>query len=65
MSLAIGQKVVRIPGTFDHYDIKTNRHSSRPMVGYVTYIHPKGHYHSVAFELLGGTVVESFLGVCE
>ena len=31
----------------------------------VVYIHPKGHYHTVEFELNGGHVRESFKGVSD
>lgn len=31
--------------------------------GTVCYVHPKGRYHTVAFETAGGVIRESFLGV--
>ena len=37
----------------------------RPVVGRVVYIHPKGYYHTVGFELNGGHVRESFKGVSD
>lgn len=37
----------------------------RPVVGRVVYIHPKGYYHTVEFELNGGHVRESFKGVSD
>lgn len=61
--MIVGQKVMRTPQTFNDYDIKTNRHTVRPMRGRVVYIHPKGRFHVVEFDLWGGPVRESFLGV--
>lgn len=37
----------------------------RPVAGHVVYIHPKGYYHTVEFELNGGHVRESFKGVSD
>lgn len=37
----------------------------RPVAGRVVYIHPKGYYHTVEFELNGGHVRESFKGVSD
>lgn len=34
-------------------------------LGRVVYIHPKGYYHTVEFELNGGHVRESFKGVSD
>lgn len=53
----LGQRVLRTPETFGE--------GKRPMVGRVAYIHPQGRFHSVEFELGGGRVRESFLGVSE
>lgn len=62
--MKLGQKVMRVPETFT--DTGEDRKSvKRPMVGRVVYIHPQGRYHTVEFELGGGTVRERFLGVSE
>lgn len=53
-----------VPETFtDNGEDK--RSLRRPVVGRVVYIHPKGHYHTVEFELNGGHVRESFKGVSD
>lgn len=61
--MTVGQKVMRLPQTFDDFDFKKNRSVRRPIRGTVVYIHPKGRFHVVEFELAGGKVRESFWGV--
>ena len=62
--MKMGDKVMRLPETFtDHGEDK--RSLRRPVVGRVVYIHPKGYYHTVEFELNGGHVRESFKGVSD
>lgn len=63
--MKVGDKVLRTPQTFSDYDPKANKSSSHPMRGTVVYIHPLGRYHTVEFELPGGKVRESFLGVSD
>ena len=60
--LEVGLDVMRTPQTiFDGEDGGKNlRH---PMRGYVTYIHPKGRFHIVAFKINGKIIKESFQGV--
>ena len=55
----LGERVRRIPGTLSCAVDK----SARPMEGKVVYIHPKGRFHTVEFQTMGGPVRESFLGV--
>lgn len=59
--LEIGLEVVRTPQTiFEEANGKAIR---RPMRGRVIYIHPKGRFHVVAFQVHGKTIKESFQGV--
>lgn len=59
--MKLGDKVMRLPETFTDSG-EDKRSLRRPVVGRVVYIHPKGHYHTVEFELNGGRVRESFKG---
>lgn len=62
--MKVGQKVVRYPETF--WERERDRNSpKRPLSGKVVYIHPKGRYHTVEFDLPGGKVRENFPGVEE
>lgn len=56
--------VMRLPETFTDSG-EDKRSLRRPVVGRVVYIHPKGYYHTVEFELNGGHVRESFKGVSD
>lgn len=58
----IGQKVMRYPDTFFEREGERNT-PKRAVPGVVVYIHPKGRYHIVEFELRGGKVRETFPGV--
>lgn len=60
--LEIGMEVVRTPQTIFEEEAhgKANR---RPMRGIVEYIHPRGNFHTVAFEVRGKIIKESFQGV--
>ena len=60
--MKIGRKVQRYPETIYERDGEKNT-PKRPMTGRVVYIHPKGRFHIVEFELRGGKVQESFQGV--
>lgn len=60
--MKLGQIVTRYPQTFHDTDGEKNA-PRKPMKGKVVYIHPLGRYHVVEFELRGGPVRESFLGV--
>lgn len=55
----LGERVRRIPGTLSCAVDK----STRPMEGKVVYIHPKGRFHTVEFQTMGGPVRESFMGL--
>ena len=55
----MGERVRRIPGTLSCAVDK----SARPMEGKVVYIHPKGRFHAVEFQTMGGPVRESFAGI--
>lgn len=55
----LGERVRRIPGTLSC----TVDRSARPMEGKVVYIHPKGRFHTVEFQTMGGPVRESFMGL--
>lgn len=61
-TLEIGQEVVRTPQTIFEEEAhgKTVR---QPMRGRVDYIHPRGRFHIVAFEVRGKIIKESFQGV--
>lgn len=61
--MRVGDRVTRTPETFSDYDFKTRKSIHRPLRGTVVYVHPRRRYHTVAFELPGGTVLESFQGV--
>lgn len=61
--MKLGDKVMRLPVTFTIGDEKKN--GKRGMTGRVVYIHPRSRYHTVEFELRGGPVRESFLGVSD
>ena len=63
-SVKLGDKVMRLPETFTDSG-EDKRSLRRPVVGRVVYIHPKGRYHTVEFELNGGNVRESFQGVSD
>ena len=53
--------MVRTPETiFEEAHGKAIR---RPMRGRVDYIHPRGRFHIVAFEVRGKTIKETFQGV--
>ena len=62
--MKLGDKVMRLPETFTDSG-EDKRSLRRPVVGRVVYIHPKGHYHTVEFELNGGHVREIFKGVSD
>lgn len=55
----LGERVRRIPGTLRCAVDK----SARPMEGKVVYIHPKGRFHTVEFQTMGGPLRESFTGI--
>lgn len=59
--MKIGQKVTRIPVTFQDVD-KDCKPTKKAMIGTVVYIHPRGRFHTVAFRLRGGFVRECFAG---
>ena len=58
----VGDKVRRMSEILSQQDAE-NHSVRRPMVGKVTYVHPKGRFHEVEFELRGGPVRECFQGV--
>lgn len=60
--MKLGKIVTRYPQSFRETDGERNA-PRKPMKGKVVYIHPLGRYHVVEFELRGGPVRESFLGV--
>ena len=60
--MKIGQKVQRFPETIFERE-GTRNAPKRSMTGKVVYIHPKGRFHVVEFELRGGKVQENFQGV--
>lgn len=66
--MKIGDKVVRTPHTVGEgmpVGTLNSEHSGRPMRGTVVWIHPKGRFHVVEFEVNGRTLRESFLGVAD
>lgn len=60
--LETGMDVIRTPETI-YYTDDSGIVKHHPMKGYVTYVHPEGRYHVVAFRVKGGIVKESFKGV--
>lgn len=60
--MELGQKVLRTPLTFNDNEDGGKR-IARPLVGRVVFIHPKGRYHTVEFDLPGGKLLECFPGV--
>lgn len=60
--LEVEMDVIRTPETILYTNSSgVSRH--QPMEGYVTYIHPEGRFHVVAFRVKGGVVKEGFKGV--
>ena len=60
--MQVGMEVLRTPQTI--YGEGNGRKSiNRPMRGRVEYIHPRGNFHTVAFEMRGKIIKESFQGV--
>ena len=60
--MKVGDKVTRTPVTINPKE-QGDRGFRKAMSGRVVYIHPKGRYHTVEFQLRGGTFRESFKGV--
>lgn len=60
--LQVGMEVVRTPQTIYGTD-DDGKNIHRPMRGTVEYIHPRGNFHTVAFEVRGKIIKESFQGV--
>ena len=60
--LRVGMEVVRTPQTIYGTD-DSGKNIYRPMRGIVKYIHPCGNFHTVAFEVRGKIIKESFQGV--
>lgn len=60
--LRVGERVVRVPETICDYDFKARKVIRRPLRGTVVYVHPLGRYHTVAFDIHGYVVRESFPG---
>lgn len=58
-----GDKVTRTPVTIEFYEPGKRVAVHRPMSGRVVYVRPKGRYHCVEFELMGGKLRECFKGV--
>lgn len=54
-------EVVRTPQTIYGTD-DGGKNIHRPMRGIVEYIHPRGNFHTVAFEVRGKIIKESFQG---
>ena len=60
--LEIGLEVVRTPQTIFEEEAP-GQAIRRLMRGRVTYVHPRGRFHVVAFEVCGKTIKETFQGV--
>lgn len=60
--LRVGMEVVRTPQTIYGTD-DGGKNIHHPMRGIVEYIHPRGNFHTVAFEVRGKIIKESFQGV--
>lgn len=59
--LEISMEVVRTPQTI--FEEAHGKEIRRPMRGRVTYVHPRGRFHVVAFQVRGKTIKETFQGV--
>lgn len=64
MAVKVGQRVVRKPVTLWDYDDRARR-TSIQLRGVVVYVHPRGRYHTVAFDTPRGKICESFPGAGE
>lgn len=62
--MKVGDIVTRRPITFNEKEGEGNT-PVKAMKGRVVYVHPKGRYHTVEFQLRDGVLRESFLGVQE
>ena len=60
--LEVGMMVTRTPETIYSTDDK-GKSQHQAMRGRVEYVHPRGLFHTVAFQVRGGTIKESFRGV--
>lgn len=64
--MRVGDKVTRLPVTIE-FPVVTDRgvikSERRPLPVRVVYIHSAGRYHVVEFDMPGGPVRESFMGV--
>lgn len=58
----IGDRVTRVPVTFDRLDDKCRR-TGTPLRGTAVWIHPQNRFHVVEFDTPGGRIRESFQGV--
>ena len=59
----LGDRVVRTPVTIQEYaPMNSRRFLLKSMTGTVIYIHPKGRYHTVEFQIRCGPVRENFHG---
>lgn len=58
----VGDKVRRVSEILSQQDAE-NHSVRRTMQGRVVWIHPRGRFHEVEFELRGGPVRECFQGV--
>lgn len=66
--MKIGDKVVRTPHTVgEGMPVGTicSEGAGKPMRGTVVWIHPKGRFHVVEFDVCGRKLRESFLGVAD
>ena len=57
--VSLGERVRRLAISMSG----TDRKGPKPMEGRVSYIHPKGRFHTVEFSTMGGPVRESFAGI--
>lgn len=59
--MTVGQTVLRVPSTF----YEQEGAGCKPMRGTVVYVHPKGRFHVVEFEVGGRKARESFYGTAD
>lgn len=55
--------MVKIGDKVQRQCVKINGDSQKFLTGRVVYIHPEYRYHTVRFEVPGGTIDESYQGV--
>lgn len=61
--MKVGDTVKRVSAVLNSNDVGQGHKYNIPLTGTVVYIHPKGRFHTVAFQTRGGTILESFFRI--